>query len=199
MFGRPSVVVVADEKLSASGRAIVMVLVGRARIRPPFFCDGIKSRAKVNAKLAGITRPIVASASASFVSSAALSVLFYLILSVRARLSYLMAWNLSRVLCSTSRGIFSLLVFFFFMEDGEETERKESLKSSRPREILNLLFLLLSFCKVRYILVVQSQRYKQYIIERLLLWLSTAGKFRTRMVEGRGRRRSSNDASIYNI
>ena len=46
------------------------------------------------------------------------------------------------------------------MEDEEETERKESLKSSRPREILNLLFLLLAFCKVRYILVVQFQRYK---------------------------------------
>ena len=32
-------------------------------------------------------------------------------------------------------------------------------------------FFFFSFCKVHYILVVQSQRYKLYIIERLLLAL----------------------------
>ena len=120
-------------------------------------------------------------------------VLSYLVCSCPLVLSY----GVESFTCSVQhlkRNFLSFSLFLFYgRRRGDGTKR--IIKEQQAKGNLELAFSSSLF--LRYILVVQSQM--QYIIERLLLWLSTAGKFRTRMVEGRGRRRSSNDASIYNI
>ena len=86
----------------------------------------------------------------------------------------MMTSDLSRVLCSTPSGIlFSLLVFFsFFMKGRTKGIIKEQQAKGNLEHFFSFSsFFFFSFCKVHYILVVQSQRYKLYIIERLLLAL----------------------------
>ena len=91
----------------------------------------------------------------------------------------MMTSDLSRVLCSTPSGIlFSLLVFFslFLWKD----ERKESLKSSRPKEILNIFFPSLVFSSSLSAKCITYWWYNlkdtSYTSSRDCFWLSTAGK-----------------------
>ena len=68
--------------------------------------------------------------------------------------------------------VLSFSLFLFFMKGRTKGIIKEQQAKGNLEHFFSFSsFFFFSFCKVHYILVVQSQRYKLYIIERLLLAL----------------------------